>query len=259
MDNLRKYGNVPYRIALIHGGPGAAGEMAQVARELSNDFGILEPIQTANTINGQIEELKNVLEKHSDFPVILLGYSWGAWLSFIFAARYPERIKKLILVSAGPFEQKYADKIMETRLSRMNEDEKSQAAALFENLQNTKTENKNRIFAKLGKLISKSDTFDSIENSDELIECRYDIFQNVWKQADQMRKSGELLKLAEKIKCPVIAIHGNYDPHPAEGVQIPLSGRIKEFRFILLEKCGHKPWIEKHAKDKFYKILKQEF
>jgi len=32
MKNLRKYGKAPFSIAAIHGGPGAPGEMAPVAR-----------------------------------------------------------------------------------------------------------------------------------------------------------------------------------------------------------------------------------
>jgi len=56
----------------------------------------------------------------------------------------------------------------------------------------------------------------------------------------------------------VVALHGDYDPHPAEGVQKPLAATLKNFRFILLEKCGHKPWIERQSRDKFYAILKEE-
>ena len=48
MQNPRIYGDPPYQVALLHGGPGAGGEMAPVARELAGDRGVLEPIQTAN-------------------------------------------------------------------------------------------------------------------------------------------------------------------------------------------------------------------
>ena len=51
----RKYGTSPYQVAVIHGGPGAPGYMAPVARELSNKLGVLEPIQTCDTIQGQID------------------------------------------------------------------------------------------------------------------------------------------------------------------------------------------------------------
>jgi hypothetical protein len=46
--------------------------------------------------------------------------------------------------------------------------------------------------------------------------------------------------------------------HPAEGVFEPLSARIKSFRFHSIENCGHKPWIERQAKEKFYKVLRSE-
>ncbi len=45
MNNLRKYGKTPFSVAVIHGGLGAGGEMAPVARELASDCGVLEPIQ----------------------------------------------------------------------------------------------------------------------------------------------------------------------------------------------------------------------
>lgn len=52
MKNLRTYGNPPFSIVVIHGGPGAPGEMAPIARELSALEGVLEPLQTAVTLEG---------------------------------------------------------------------------------------------------------------------------------------------------------------------------------------------------------------
>ena len=107
MKNLRKYGKSPFSVVVVHGGPGAAGEMAPVAHKLKSGWGVLEPLQTEASLEGQIEELRTVLEENGDPPVTLVGFSWGAWLSFIFAANYPAFVKKLILVASGPFEEKY--------------------------------------------------------------------------------------------------------------------------------------------------------
>ena len=98
LKNLRTYGQAPFSVAVIHGGPGAGGEMAPVARELASDRSVLEPIQTATSLEGQVAELRAVLEIHGDLPITLIGFSWGAWLSFIVAARYPAIVGKLILV-----------------------------------------------------------------------------------------------------------------------------------------------------------------
>ena len=97
MRNLRKYGIKPFSAAVIHGGPGASGEMAPVAKELSIVCGILEPLQTSASLDGQLHELRTILKKHGNVPVTLIGHSWGAWLSFLLAARYPSLVKKLRL------------------------------------------------------------------------------------------------------------------------------------------------------------------
>jgi pimeloyl-ACP methyl ester carboxylesterase len=85
MKTYRLWGNTPYKIAVIHGGPGAAGSMAPVARELCRDAGIFEPFQTETTLEGQVRELSGSLKAHADLPATLIGHSWGAWLAFLAA------------------------------------------------------------------------------------------------------------------------------------------------------------------------------
>lgn len=256
--NLRKYGEASYKVAVIHGGPGGAGEMAAVARELASEWGVLEPLQTAASIKEQVEELKAVLEREADPPVILVGFSWGAWLSFIFASNHPSIVKKLILIGSGSFEDKYAVGIHKTRLGRLSEEEKNEVENLIKILDSPAVEDKRMAFARLGELCSKADAYEPLVYEFEIIDYRVDIFQSVWKEAMKLRSSGGLLELGRRIECPVVAIHGDYDPHPAEGVQKPLSSVLENFKFITLENCGHKPWIEKQAKNKFYDVLREE-
>jgi pimeloyl-ACP methyl ester carboxylesterase len=258
MLELRKYGNAPLNVAVIHGGPGARGEMAAVARELAKTRGVLEPLQAALTIDGEVEELRRVLVENTVLPMILVGHSWGAWLSLLLAACYPALVSKLILVSSAPFNQEYAFGIDRMRLERLNTVEREEVGLLKAELDNpTFTGDKNILMERVGKLLSRSDSFDSLPHANET-ECRWDIFSAVWKQAVDMRRSGALLEMTKNIKCPVAAIHGDYDPHPAEGVRIPLSGALKDFRFFLLGKCGHVPWYERQASGGFYEILNKE-
>lgn len=258
MKNLRTYGNPPFCLAVIHGGPGAPGEMAPVARELSAFRGALEPLQTAVNLEGQVGELREVLEEHASLPVILIGFSWGAILSFIFTARYPQFVKKLILIGSGPYEEKYAANIMKTRINRLGKEDWENFIRLTRTLNDPLAKNRNEALCSFGKLISKADTYDPLPYKDELLECSYESFKGVWKEADELRSRGKLLELGKDIHCPVVAIHGDYDPHPFEGVREPLSRILGDFRFILLEKCGHRPWIEREAKESFYRLLKNE-
>ena len=258
VKKLRTYGNPPFNIAVIHGGPGAAGEMAPVARELASGWGLLEPLQTAASLEGQIEELATVLGQDGALPVTLIGFSWGAWLSFLVAAREPALVKKLILIGSGSYEEQYAAGIPETRFSRFSEEEKKEVQALREVVDNPMAEARDSAFKRFGELFSKADAYDPVMNESDVIDYQVEIFHSVWKDAAELRRSGKLLELGQQIHCPVVAIHGDYDAHPVEGVQKPLSAALDSFRLILLENCGHRPWIERQARDRFYQILKEE-
>jgi pimeloyl-ACP methyl ester carboxylesterase len=260
VNNLRKYGARPYTIAVVHGGPGAPGSIAPVAREISSLAGILEPLQTKNSLEGQVRELHDVLNEHADLPVILIGHSWGAMLSFIVAARYPALVKKLIMVGSGPFEQKYAENIAGDRLNRLSEKKRIEAINLIDIINGSAAGDKDKSMGRLGELFAEADTYDALpsEKEPEPLEASEEINRLVWVEAKKLRLSGELLEMGKKIKCPVVAIHGDYDPHLAEGVREPLTRVLKDFRLIRLEKCGHEPWTERYARDKFYQILKNE-
>lgn len=258
MKNVRFYGDGPYTVAVVHGGPGAPGEMAPLARELSSVTGVLEPLQTKASLEGQVCELHDALQQYAALPVILIGHSWGAMLGFIFTARYSHFVKKLVLVGSGPFEEKYADNIVGDRLNRLTEVDRIEAFRLIEIINDPAASDKDTPMARLGELFVKADTYAPLPQKSEVLEFSEEINRKVWAEAKRLRVSGELLELGKKIKCPVVALHGDYDPHLAAGVKKPLSRVLKDFKFILLEKCGHEPWIERYARDEFYKILKNE-
>ena len=190
MENLRKYGNAPFNIAVIHGGPGAPGEMAPVAKELSKTFGVLEPLQTQDSIKEQMEELKEVLEQNGVIPIKLIGWSWGAWLSYMFAAYNPSVIDKLILIGSGPFEEKYTAEIMDIRLSRLSQDEYAELEELKDSFNYPNIKNKDVLFARIVKLYDKTDSYNPIDTRPEAINVQLNIYRSVWEEAAELRGSG---------------------------------------------------------------------
>jgi len=256
MENLRIYGDAPFNIAVNHGGPGAPGTMAPLARELSKKYGIIEPMQTADSNEGQLEELKRVIESKANYPVVLIGHSWGAWLSYLFAAKYPKLVEKLILVGCGSFEEKYLTSMNSKRENRLTEEENKRVGELFKLLNDP--HKKKYAFSEFGKLMTKADSFAPISLDDEGLDFQPEVFQNCMREVNQLRKSGQLLEVGRKIECPIVAIHGEYDSHSYEGVEEPLSKLIKAFKFHLLKDCGHSPWNEVYAKEQFYNMLYKE-
>jgi pimeloyl-ACP methyl ester carboxylesterase len=243
---------------LVHGGPGAAGTMAELAKKISAHRGVIEAIQTRYSIDSLLAELRGVISQHGKLPLTLIGHSWGAWLSLLFASKYPGQVKKLILLSAAPLEEKYASNIMETRLQRMDKKDAGILSRLINQINIVPAKKKDPIFLEIAELMIKADAFQPETISYRNVNFRYKIYNSVWAEAERMRSSGELLLQAGRVNCPVLAIHGDYDPHPYDGVKLPLEKTIKDFRFHLLEKCGHDPWNETSAKKPFYDLLEKE-
>jgi pimeloyl-ACP methyl ester carboxylesterase len=253
----RTYGKALRNIVLVHGGPGAVGEMAEVARALESDFGVIETLHRALTISDQIGELQYSIEKETTKQVYLIGFSWGAWLSLLFTSKHKQYVKKLILIGCGPLEAKYAKEIYDTRLARLNEQEQKTFKSLIGSLSKQTEQDHHSIYDELGILIRKTDCFDPLHSNESNIEIFPEVYGSVWQEADKLRKEGKLVNTLKNFDVPIYVLHGNYDPHPVAGILNPLRQYKKDFQYEILQQCGHKPWIEKHARTRFYYLLRE--
>lgn len=132
---------------------------------------------------------------------------------------------------------------------------------LLKRLNSDKEIEKDGLLKRLGEFVNKSDNYCAFEIDTDKEDClpvEGDKYSAIWKEAAVLRENGELLRLADEIRCPVVAIHGEYDPHPIDGVKLSLQNKIKDFIIYTLGKCGHSPWKEKHAHQEFYEILRKE-
>jgi pimeloyl-ACP methyl ester carboxylesterase len=253
MKSSRIYGSPPYSVVLIHGGPGAPGSLAPVAGKLSESRGVVEVLNNGTTIGDQLFEIYEEVIRSCDLPVVLVGHSWGSWLSLIFVSKYPQLVSKIILMGTPPFDKEYAKEIMPTRMKRLDDRNKELLTQYLRTIDSSP--DSDDMFRRTGNLLSLADSFEPAGDEDHVIAYRYDVFRNVWAEAEKMRQSGKLLNLAKGISCPVVAIHGNYDPHPFQGVHQYLKDRLPGFKMHIIDKCGHYPWNETHAADNFYNIL----
>lgn len=258
LSTVRFYGGPPYPVVLVHGGPGGAGEMSPLARRLGQHLSVIEAMQTKLSIAALIEELRDQVGEHAQTPATLIGHSWGAWLCLLFAARYPELSKRLVLISSGVLEDRYAAIMRANQLARLTENERSEMAELNCMLADPQLPDKGALFGRYGHLFDKTENFDVEPDTKDRFATDPAIFSEVWAEAAAMRSSGQLLHQASLVKCPVLAIHGDYDPSPSEGVREPLARVLTaRFDFRLLRNCGHTPWLERRARDELHEILEK--
>lgn len=258
-ETVRKYGEPPYKIAVLHGGPGAPGYMAAVARELSKNRGVLEPLQTRDSVAGQIDELIEQLTEHTGLPVTLIGSSWGAVLALLTAARKGVELEKLILIGSAVFDAESSARIEGIRLSRLSDEKRQRLEEIKSELNNPDNKEKARTAEEWGDIFFHTDVYDPVITDLEVIEVQYELNSKVWNEFKVLRdRPGYLESEFSKIDIPAVVIHGDYDPHPIEGIRPFLEKCIKDIKFYMLPKCGHYPWIERHARKRFFEILENE-
>ena len=253
----RTYGSAPFRVAVLHGGPGALGYLAPVAARLAQGRGVVEPLQRASSVTGQLEELGRRLDEHTTGPVDLVGHSWGAVEAYLFAAAHPDRVRQVVMVAAAPFEARYADSLWDTRVTRLGPANREAAQRAQATLADQQADPAARIaaVAEFDRVTTIADGYD-LETADVgIVEDLPDVYDAVWQEAAARRRRGELVRLGRRITCPVLAIHGDHDPHPAAGVETPLSPVVRDFTFVVLERCGHIPWLERHARASFFELV----
>ena len=183
IGNVRKYGMPPYRIAVIHGGPGAIGSLGYMAEKTAGFCGVIEPLQSKYSVEELIEELSGQLKCNAGLPIVFLGHSWGAWLAMMYAARYPQDVKALILVGTPPLEDKYVSCIMDRRMANLTTNE----AACLQSL--LKSESAMSI-TEIEKFVYKCDNCFPLSKSITdryALPTDYQMNQMVWKEAAEMR------------------------------------------------------------------------
>jgi pimeloyl-ACP methyl ester carboxylesterase len=122
---FRSYGTHGSLVVVLHGGPGAPGGMAPVARGLAGSFRVLEPWQRRSgavrlTVARHVADLHELLrEERSPELVALVGSSWGAMLALAYGTAHPTTVGPIVLVGCGTFDPAARAQLASTLALRM--------------------------------------------------------------------------------------------------------------------------------------------
>ena len=253
----REYGTFGPEVVLLHGGPGAPGYMAPVARELADSFRILEPFQRGSgneplTIARHVTDLFELVSSRcGGRPPAIVGHSWGAMLALAFAAAHPDSIACLVLVGCGTFDPAARQRLEVTRKECTNNELRRRMAALAEEF----TDADERLLAQ-GRLIRQVDSYDLLPAQDETERCDSRAHEETWKDMMRLQAAGVYPSAFARIRSPVIMMHGVVDPHPGRLIHAGLAPFLPQLEYREWEQCGHYPWLEREVRDAFHATLR---
>ncbi len=259
---VRSYGDEGPYVILLHGGPGAPGQVAPVARFLSARYRVLEPLQRLSgdiplTVARHVLDLHDVLEGPlREGPVRLVGFSWGAMLALTYAARYPDEIERLVLIGCGTFDLK-ARRLYQDRMEeRMDDHDRQRIDNLVARLAGEDDPGRrNELFAQFGEIYTRLQSCNPLPLSTEVVVHDEVGFRQTWSDAISLQEQGVQPEEFKEIKARVDMIHGEDDPHPGELIYRSLEPFIRDIRYREIQRCGHIPWVEREAREVFYQLL----
>ena len=237
MIAVRRYGSDGPTVLVLHGGPGAPGYMAPVARALADAFVVLEPLQRPSggerlTVARHVADLDEVVRSlGAGARPALVGSSWGGMLALAYAAAHPDAAGAVVLIGSGTFDLAARARMRELLAERRSEGADAYTFAAIDGGGDDDDEVPGR-------------ALDRVAN------------QETWDDMVRLQAAGVYPAAFRAIRVPVLMLHGAYDPHPGEMIRDGLVPFIPQLEYRQWERCGHYPWLERHARDDFYATLR---
>jgi proline iminopeptidase len=192
------------------------------------------------TLRDQIEDLE-ALRAHIGERIDLLGHSWGGYLVMAYAARYPQHIRRLLIVdSAAP---KWGDTVF-----------------LFKNVfpEGVEREDADEFASQLGDKAAAARSlreyfsmlFYSPEKRDAAL-AKMDEGSEVPEVNEAINKDLERFDLnpeLPKYRFPTIVMTGRFDINVAPVVAYKIHKAIAGSQFVVFDRSGHMPFYEEPEK-----------
>lgn len=252
---VRRYGSRGPLLMLLHGGPGAPGHLAPVARGLADAFRIIEPFERRSgavplSVARHVEDFAAARQLHTgDERSAVLGFSSGAILALALAAAHPERASAVLLVGSATMNPATRQEFRTIFDNRLDAAASRQLQALKELVD---PDERLRLQS---QAVLPYYVVDPLSTDTEEVWHDGRGHEETWRDMLRLQESGEHPALFSRIRVPVLMIHGSADPHPGASIRAALEPHLPRLEYHELAECGHYPWLERATRDEFFTVL----
>ncbi len=247
-------------VLVLHGGPGAPGSAWGLARGLAEGGGlrVLEPLQRRAdarplTVARHVADLHAFIQATCPLerPAIV-GHSWGAMLALAYGAAHPDTIGRIAIVGCGTFDPRARAELQRIIDRRMTAAIAAGLVAL-----SVASADADAALADSGALISQLYTWEPLPPDPDAPPVRGDArgHRESWEDMSRLQSEGVYPASFAAIRCPVLMLHGRFDPHPGPMIRDSLTPHLPQLEYTELGGCGHEPWRERRARGAFFDDL----
>lgn len=246
-------------IVIVHGGPGLDQSYLQPQmQELAKHFEVIFYDQRGSGKSLKTKINESYINTHQFVDdlerlriglgikkMVLMGHSWGGFLAMYYAVMHPNQVSRLILLDTAPADFK-GQLAFENEFSRRTKPIINEIQPLFNNQDFEKL-----TAAEIWKLYRTvfSVYFYNPANVDYLtLNASEKSAKSGAKVMNEMIKTWlqptiNLFPYLRKLMVPTLIVHGKQDIIPLWTAQ-QIKKVIPHAQIIILEKCGHFPYIE---------------
>jgi proline iminopeptidase len=242
------------KLLVLHGGPAANHDyLLPQMLELTDQYELVFYDQRGGgksktdgrdviTWRTQVDDLALVASELVPGPLSLIGYSWGALLSLLYAIERRSPVpRRLVLIAPAAISFTHRQAFDLTFAHRQNSEwlHAQRAALAASGLRESDPD----AYRQRGFELSVSGYFADPEKARDLTPFRVTsrVQQSIWDSLGDY----DFTEALRDLEIPSLAIHGREDPIPLEATQ-QLSEALGS-RLIVLDGSGHVPYVERPA------------
>ena len=256
-------------LIVVHGGPGMAHNylLPKFNRLAKNNQLIFYDQRACGKTNGEqspekitmnnlVKDLEELRVTFGVDKMNLAGQSFGGLIALNYAIKYPQNLKKLLILESAPAGSEYVEEFQNTIMKRLAKKDKEKQSQIKKSERFKKHDPETHIAYYLS--LFKAYFYDKTYHKE--LNFNYFTAEMLKKNAisepmlDKYINKFDIHDKLKKIKCPTLVIHGRQDPIPYPAIE-RIHRNIAGSELIIFEKCGHFAHIEKE--EQYFKAVEK--
>lgn len=248
-------------VVVIHGGPGFTmdyflDDLAPLRENHTLLFydqrgtGRSSLVSDSAALDGQrfAEDLEAVRSHFGLERLTMLGHSWGAGVAALYAARYPERVGRILIVGGIPLQQgPLTQAFQELAAGRDSTTRRQMQVRREARLANPGDASACRAYYVLWFKPFFGDPAMMSRSKGDFCAGTPESLRNKMQSVDRFTSASlgewDWRPALRQVAAPTLVIHGTRDPLPLEGAR-GWAATLPNSRLLLLEGVGHFPYLE---------------